>query len=178
MITIINNPKSETYKQLKNTILSDDFPWYYRSTSTLGDDLLTTVDKKYVNGPFYGHILLSRPEKNKFSSKQSGYFDLFQKVFDEIVELNNLSDKYFFLRSCINCTHPELKTTYSIPHNDHEFDHQNILIYLTDAGGKTYVDDEFHNPSEDDIIIFSGEHYMETPRDKRRIVLISTIATW
>ena len=176
MITIINNPKSETYKQLKNTILSDDFPWYYNSTSTPG--YKTTVDKEYVDLPFYGHILLSRPERNKFSVKQSTYFDLVQKVFDEIVELNNLSDKYFFLRSCINCTHPELKTTYSIPHNDHEFDHKNVLIYLTDAGGKTYVNDEFHNPSEDDIIIFSGEHYIETPRDKRRIVLISTIATW
>ena len=176
MIIKLNNPKSETYKQLKNAILSHNFPWYYNNTST--PNYKSYGDKEHIDLPFYGHILLSRPEENKFTVKESSYFDLVKNLFDEVVEFNHLSDKYFFLRSCVNCVHPESKTTYSVPHNDHEFDHQNVLIDLTDAGGKTYVDNDFYDPCEDDIIVFSGKHYIESPRDKRRIVLISTIATW
>ena len=35
--------------------------------------------------------------------------------------------------------------------------------------------DEVHIPQEDDIILFTGEHYMQTPRDKRRVILVATM---
>ena len=48
-------------------------------------------------------------------------------------------------------------------------------MYFTDAGGSTFVEGEEHNPKEDDIILFTGEHYMETPADNRRVILVATM---
>ena len=58
---------------------------------------------------------------------------------------------------------------------------KNLIVYLTNAGGKTFVKNEDtskyeeHDPVEDDIILFTGEHYMQTPRDKRRVILVATM---
>ena len=52
---------------------------------------------------------------------------------------------------------------------------ENLLIYLTNAGGKTVVGDEYHDPREDDVITFGGdEHYHYTPEKERRIVIVAT----
>ena len=50
-----------------------------------------------------------------------------------------------------------------------------MLVYLTNTDGETFVEDEVHLPKEDDIIIFTGNHFMKRPSKDRRIVLISTI---
>ena len=57
----------------------------------------------------------------------------------------------------------------------HHFPHKNILLYLTDTGGKTFVEEEYHDPKEDDVIIFSGNHWAELPKTGRRIVIVNTI---
>ena len=61
------------------------------------------------------------------------------------------------------------------------YPHGNIIVYLTNAGGKTFVSNgdnspyEEHDPVEDDIILFSGKHFMQNPSDNRRIILVATI---
>ena len=63
-------------------------------------------------------------------------------------------------------------------HVDHDFPHKNLLIYLTDAGGKTIVGNESHDPKEDDIIMFPGlMHCIETSHTKDRVVLVVTFGT-
>ena len=62
----------------------------------------------------------------------------------------------------------------SVPHEDHEYPHKNMLIYLTDAGGSTFVEGEEFAPEEDDVIIFEGIHWHELPKQKRRVVLVMT----
>ena len=64
---------------------------------------------------------------------------------------------------------------FTNPHTDHSFKHVNLLIYLTDNGGKTFVEGEEHEPSEDDVILFTGEHFFELPKKGRRIVIIATL---
>ena len=54
-------------------------------------------------------------------------------------------------------------------------------MYLTNAGGKTFVKNEDtskyeeYDPVEDDIILFSGKHFMQNPIDNRRVILVATI---
>ena len=60
-------------------------------------------------------------------------------------------------------------------HTDHDFPHQNLIIYLTDAGGESIVKGSRPKPPlEDDIATFSGIHYHKMPKKKRRVVLIAT----
>ena len=75
----------------------------------------------------------------------------------------------------VNLTYPIPGVKQSPPHVDHPFPHKNMLIYLTDAGGKTVIGNDSHNPREDDIIIFGGEeHFHYYPQQKNRIVLVVT----
>ena len=55
-----------------------------------------------------------------------------------------------------------------------DFPHKNMLIYLTDAGGSTFVEGEEFAPEEDDVIMFEGLHWHKLPRKERRVVLVMT----
>ena len=83
-------------------------------------------------------------------------------------------------------THSD-KPKYTRPHVDHKFPHTNMLIYLTDAGGKTIVEDISkreestfslslaHDPKEDDVVTFGGQyHCHELPKEKPRLVIVTT----
>ncbi len=67
---------------------------------------------------------------------------------------------------------PDVDTTFI--HVDHHCPHKNMLVYLTDAGGETIMENDFHDPEEDDAIIFEGYHTHNVPKTKARIVLVAT----
>jgi len=78
-----------------------------------------------------------------------------------------------------NAVHPVESNILTVPHNDHEFPHKNMLIYLTNTGGDTIVFDEggkkhHFTPVEDDIVVFEGLHCMVPPKSGRRVVLVAT----
>jgi len=183
MILPLKNPNTDNYKSLKNFILSEDFPWFYHETSTFdcNSDLKYSSENKYGNLPFYGHTLLDRPDGpkkyKKISEVKSQYFNLAYNVFEEILNFNNYELGYFYIRMNVNCVHSDTDLQYSMPHVDHRFPHKNIIVYLTNSGGSTIVDDNKYDPIEDDIIMFEGEHYLEKPKKNRRIILVSTIFT-
>lgn len=163
-INTLYNPCSIAYGHIKNVFLSGDFSWNYYDSE--------------VGVPYYGHILLNRPEINRYSSVHSEYLDQVVYVVDEILKQNNFTKDYFFLRSAVNCTHADGTLLHSQKHEDHHFPHKNILLYLTDTGGRTFVEEEYHDPKEDDVIIFSGEHWAELPKTGRRVVIVNTIYTF
>lgn len=173
MIQILHNSKTESYKQLKKIILSDDFSWHYQETTTTNDDLKYEGHQNVCN---LGHNFLIRPEINGYSKINSKGFSLAMNVIREILSENGFpNDTYFFLRINANCSIPVNGDQFSIPHTDHDFPHVNFLSYLTDTGGRTFVEGEEHNPSEDDAILFTGKHYLELPKRGRRIVLVATM---
>jgi len=180
MINILKNPQSENYKLLKNSILHHTFPWYYSSYSVTKnwEDIYFKEDniENYTPLSFYSHCILDRPEYKKYSSSESNLLEASIVAINEIIKYNLGDKKYFHLRICANCTHPSTDIQFSMPHQDHEFDHLNFICYLNNAGGKTFIEGEDpYNPVEDQCILFSGEHYMELPKKERRIVLVSTI---
>ena len=157
----LTNLKTENYNNLKNIILSPSFTWQYEDSKT--------------GMPFYSHTLLERPD-GKYSEVMSAHTELAAKVVDEILRHNKIQYQ-FFLRTNVNCVHPDNDVQQSLRHVDHNFPHINVLIYFTNVGGKTYCGDEFHDPKEDDVILMTGEHWMERPKVGRRIILVNTLFT-
>ena len=170
MIRVLKNPKTFEYLKFKESVLSEFFPWFWNTGSTRGLEKDGYVDVKY-----YSHTLLSRPEgPQKHSQVVSDYFDSYLRVVEQIFKYNNLSSDYFFLRAGLNCVHPMLGIQKTVPHIDHDIPHKNVIIYFTDAGGSTHVEGEKHDPSEDDVCLFVGEHFFELPKNDRRIVVVGT----
>ena len=158
MINQLVNPKTENYKNLKNIIFHSDFTWHHEKSTGI---------------PFYSHTLLERPE-GKYSQVRSEHTDKAGLVVHEILQHNNISYQ-FFLRSNVNCVHADNDIQLSEPHVDHDFPHINVILYLTSQGGKTYCGDEFYDPKEDDVILMTGEHWLERPKVGRRIILVNTL---
>ena len=171
MIKVLKNPLTSNYVDLKNTVLSHSFPWRYR-TSTHPD---SSQNEGHVHMKYYGYTFLSRPEDGGYSESTSNILKANIKVLREILSANEFFEYYFFLRSSANCTHAEEGIQLSAPHLDHNFPHYNMLVYLNNSGGETFVEDEVFSPKEDDVILFTGKHYMKRPKEGRRIILVATI---
>jgi hypothetical protein len=170
LIQELKNPITENYITLKNSILSESFPWYSKITT-----------RESQGTTFYSHMFLKRPsEKNPFSEIVSNYFDQAYRILLEILKYNNLHINYF-LRINANITHNYGSGIACSPHYDHDFPHKNLLIYLNQASGPTVVinpenkTEEYFHPKEDAIITFEGKHYHYQPDvGERRIVLVAT----
>jgi len=169
MIQILENPLTDKYKKFKEICLSNAIFWNYCEKST------PERISGHIDMPFYSHTLLGRPEVFGYSAKLSPHFELAKDVIIEIIKHNNVDQIQFLLRACVNCIHPTFEIKKSQPHKDHTFNHKNFIIYFTNSGGKTFVEDEYHDPKEDDVLLFDGIHYMETPKQDRRIILIATL---
>ena len=173
IITQLKNPKTDQYNQLKNYILSNNFPWYHQQELLIDKHIKHKTspyilldlenDKQYHNVPYFSHAILMRPTENeKYSKVNSKDILQFQTVLNEIFNFNNLELKCLF-RINVNLITPKNEVQVIPPHCDHPWPHKNMIIYLTDAGGKTLVETEYksssyeyHDPKEDDITIFSG----------------------
>ena len=176
MLVNLKNPKTDSYQELKNIVLGTTFPWFFEQYSTHGEEM------GYNNSPFLSHVVLRRPLGDlKYPRVRSPeYVDLFEKVLSEIWDYNDININSI-QRINLNITLPSSDKRSTVPHTDHEFKHQNTLIYLTDAGGKTFInafpgqEDEVADPKEDDAVVFDGEvHCYMLPEKSRRIVLVAT----
>jgi len=159
---MINN-KSKNYIDLKNLILSEDFPWF------LGKN-------DFDNFYFLSHPFLTRPESGlRFPTATSDYIDLAHQVFMEICEDNNVTVDCIY-RMGANMVFPSANSDLaSNAHVDHMFDHHNMLIYLTDSGGSTIVGEHKYPAVEDGVLVFDGEtHCHELPKLNRRVVFVAT----
>ena len=170
----LENPKTELYLDFKEKILSSEFKWVYSRTTT--DDLGDSGEYGHHN--MYAHCLLGRPGTTKlYPQTLSKYLDHFNDILIELFNFNRIEPHEFnvMIRANVNAVNPQIgKVKYSIPHMDHEFSHKNMLIYLTDAGGSTFVEGEEFAPEEDDVIVFEGMHWHKLPKEERRVVLVMT----
>ena len=179
------NPFLDSYKELKRFVLSPHCKWTYVSENIPPSHLPEgDIDDTYKHIGFYSHSFLDRPRGDYVRYPNVGdaeFIDLASAALCDIMSHNGMHTRSFY-RICANSTHPhELGVVPTIPHVDHQFDHGNVLLYLTDAGGKTFVETEqdsdsyeFHDPKEDDVLLFAGKHYNETPSTKRRVIIVAT----
>ena len=192
MLKIIQNPKTDKYKEFKEKVFSHGFPWTYEHDTNSGFD---DYHPGFGDMPFYSHPIISRPVPplRPISLPVSQEWELAVEVFNEIMLFNNIEYKTIY-RMNINSTsyHGEF---LSPPHVDHHWPHQSIIVYLNSfSGGKTHVFHKkypfpeekltpnalkfSHKGEEDDIITFDGLHYhcMEGPSSigERRVILVAT----
>lgn len=179
MFEILKNPKTENYFLLKETVLSNNLPWFYCDKSIL--DAKELDDLKYENAEFFHHCVLERPNSTclypSVISETAGFVN---NVLSEIFTYNKIDVSCIF-RINFNCMY-YTSNKRTIPHLDHNFPHKNLLVYLNSFdNGETVIfgEDEkeyLHKPKEDDIIAFGGNiHCCQHPSPgQRRIVLVTT----
>lgn len=178
MLTSLINPKTPAYQVLKDLIHGETFSWFYLSQMT------KAKSTEYGNYGFYSHTFLERPWNNMqklFPEVRCGLMEHVQQVIVEIAAANGMQINCL-LRVNANCVEPVQEPRLTTPHYDHDFPHQNLLIYLDSAGGETVVfgesqklsEAQVHTPSEDDVILFSGLHCYRPSSTSRRKVLVAT----
>jgi len=159
----MKRPRSGNYRQLKELVLSSDFPWY--SQGPIPPDTYR----------FYSHIIVERPEFGQRIPKvTSPHFTLAHDVFLELCAEQDETVNSI-LRMAVNCVEPLPNTPHEcIPHVDHDFPHRQMVAYFTDTGGATVVEGEPFIPEEDDVLFFTGRHTHQFPEQDRRVVLVAT----
>lgn len=173
MINRLKNPRFYSYQQMKELFTGPNLSWSYSQ-----DLQFEKPPEGHQRMPFMSHNILIRPEHIGYPTKASPYFNMVCFALKEILEFNDIKIKGLY-RINANLTFPTAPLLPSIPHVDHDFPHENILIYLNDTGGDTVVDGEHYSPHEDDVITFGGEkHYMYPPEKGGRIVIVATYETF
>ena len=167
------NPKTDNYINFKNLVLSSNFTWF-RSEAIKEDDI--KLDKNFDNYSYLSHMFLRRPvDACLYSKENSQYVEYIHQIFREIADFNKLDPQVIY-RMNANAVYPTEKKLPSPLHVDHNFPHNNMIIYLTDLhGGSTMVEGKEYMANEDDVLIFDGKlHCARPPRKDVRIVLVIT----
>ena len=184
-ITKLKNPNTSLYNDLKKIILGDNFSWNYMKSNTWFDinpahRLINDPenDNTFQKSSLHHHPFLLRSDfVNLYTKVTSPYMDDINKMYCEIFNANKEFMKSFNMmcRCVANSVQPyDGPDNKTRKHVDHDFPHKNMLIYLTDAGGSTFVEGEEFAPEEDDVIMFEGLHWHKLPRKERRVVLVMT----
>lgn len=159
-------------EHINNIVLGNDMPWYFSQDSVYGDNL-----------SYFSHVLIHRKEQNKNFEKNSPITDFFIEIFKNEVAKNNISVEEI-LRASLNATFYHDRTYGSI-HLDHEFDHNNFIMYLDtieEAGTGIFDNDDANNPVyiseciKFNYVIFPGLLHAQRypPPGKRRVVFVVT----
>ena len=176
---ILKNPKLPNYNSLKDFVLGDSFPWFYNEHFVYKENTEHYIKsgEGFSDISFYTHSFLNRPKNTgmgeKYPTVNSPHTGKVSDVLNSIFIANNIEVNCIY-RMNANLLHPSKTEKKTLIHVDHPFPHKNLLIYLTDSGGKTVCGRDVHDPKEDDIITFEGEHYNFLPENTRRIVIVAT----
>ena len=166
------NPKTENYFKLKEFVLSEDFPWHFN-----GEVVDEPSEGNQNSGNWsYSHSILNRPEINLYHFSAVLQHELFVNTISEIFDYNQIPN-YLFLRMAVNSTHPVTSTESRIGyyHSDHDYKHENFILYMTPTDGATMIEGVPYTPTEEDeCITFSGTHATQFPTYGRRVILVAT----
>ena len=154
----------EKYYINKEIINNLSFPFYWNEHQVNEDNL-----------PFLSHVMKSRDNE----SINSNIFYFFKGILDNFCIKHNI--KYNkILRACINLTFLN-KINIGKIHKDHEIPHKQLIIYLNDSDGNTYLYDDNKQLVKEilyeqyKIVCFDNcFHSAEFPKSKRRLICIIT----
>ena len=162
MITQLKNPQSNMYCDFKRAVKGGDFNWNYISPSYEG-----------ATPGMLSHTFIKRPGDIKYPVCEGVGVNFAHDVVTEILESNDIILNCIY-RININMVFPQAGKQQTPVHTDHPFPHHNMIVYFSN-GGKTIIENDEHDPKEDDVIIFPGvPHCHELPKDDMRIVLVAT----
>ena len=167
----LKNPRTELYNQFKSVIRQNNFVWGYNERN----DVRATPH-------MLTHGFIGRPTKDiKYPQVMSDGAKFAYDVLEEILNYNDI-EHYCYYRINLNMVYPQAGNQQTPLHVDHwdnnvvkaSFPHWNMLVYFSNEG-KTLLENEEHDPKEDDVIIFPGvPHCHELPKNDMRMVLVAT----
>ena len=137
MTGLITESKSflsdEEIHEIKQTILGDNFAWYYQPSST---------STKF---PFFSHVLIRRYDHIKGEPEFSSYIAPYiLNIFKRFVDEHSIKvDKV--TRASLNLTYYHGKYENGDPHVDHDFPHKIFMLYLNDTSGDTLIFDKVYD---------------------------------
>ena len=157
---------------IENYILSADCPFYMQKGIGVGDDTKNLT-----------HVVLPRPETRSDTYEKHPYYDKFENILVEFCKNNNLACSEIF-RISINLTYYNCERVNSVTHIDHDFEHNQLLVYLNnplDKNCSTVLlnnNDEIYgevNPEKYIGLCFPKmKHYLKFPKIGERYVLVYT----
>ena len=164
---------SETDKKfIESNLLSKDFPFYFQAGA------VSLAEKDF----YLSHQVLKRLEHSEDHTKSINT-DL--KTYHSTLDIlknfsNSIGEKpYFFTRIGYNLTFNNGFDKCK-PHQDHDYDHKQIIIYLNDSDAKTYILNkgkivkEITPKAGKGICFNNSPHYAEFPKSGARLVLVAT----
>ena len=167
-----NNFLTDSQKDMLENVLGQNFPFYYTPSALDGDDI-----------GYMSHTILRRPELRLEGDDgiNSKHYDFFKEILISFCQKNKISLNKA-LRICVNLTLPSLKKSSGV-HVDHDFEHKQLILYLTDneeACTHVLEDDKETviksiKPEKYKAVCFSNKfHYVDLPKQKRRVVVVFT----
>jgi hypothetical protein len=165
---------SEQKKFINEVILGENFPFFWNENA---------VD--YDSMPFLCHTVVKRKEERlkeePFFNTLPDFGNMFLSILNSFCEKNKIKYKEIF-RIAVNLT-INIGMKKSKIHIDHEFEHNQLIVYLDDfkdtptvilnSQGKKIL--KKINPKKFNAVYFNNNpHYMFLPKNKRRTVIVYT----
>lgn len=163
--------KKEHKDYINNIVLQNSFPFYWNDSQTIKDNL-----------PFFSHILYNRPEaiEEGLPAINSPHYQIFLDILNCFLTKHKIKFNKI-LRASINLTF-NINQKKSKIHVDHEFEHNQVIIYLNKSDGETIIlnDDKKTifkkiKPEQFKGICFNKKpHYIIYPKTNRRLIAVYT----
>jgi len=133
MEVIKNFLPKDKFKKIKESFMSDEFPYFFNSCVAFKEE--NTKDFYFI------HTLY---DKNKVNSSS---FDLINPLIEKL-------DIWFLRRAKVNCYTRTEKLIKHKEHQDLPFSHKGAIFSLNTCDGGTYINNQFVKSEENTIILF------------------------
>ena len=144
---------------INNTLLSDNFPFFYN---------------EWRNLSYMGHNVVLRN-----GLRNSDYYEDFMSMLYAFTTKHDIQVNRI-LRCSLNMTFPLFEGTSPI-HKDHEEEHKQLILYLNDVDCNTVLCDEDRMPVQHitpvqyrGVCFDNRYHYANLPRNGRRLIVVYT----
>lgn len=160
--------------EIEKNILNNKYLPFFLSSSF-------NSNLKNIEYPYFSHIILHRPEDRNHGEYNSNYYPIFLEMLNSFCKKNNIKINEIF-RIALNFTFNFGKRK-SLVHQDHEFNHKQLIIYLNEADKKaeTILLDNKNKitakitPEKFKGVLFDKcLHYMIYPKFNFRLIAIYT----
>ena len=153
-VQIIDNfLDKEKFNKISDTIMGDNFPWFYNDGITNDND----KDKFYLT-----HMIYRQP------NVQSDWFNMCLPIIEKL-ECKSI------IRIKANSYFSVDKTKKNQPHTDYSYKHKGCLLYMNDNNGCTYFENEIITPKANRVVLFdpSISHSSSLCDDQKRRITIN-----
>tara|TARA_B110000285_G_scaffold54179_1_gene61705 strand:+ start:450 stop:974 length:525 start_codon:yes stop_codon:yes gene_type:complete len=157
---------------IENYILGPDCPFYVKTGIGVGDDVKTLT-----------HCVLPRPENRSVTYEKHPFWDKFENILINFCQNNNLACSEIF-RISINLTYYNGTVEKSPIHIDHDFEHNQLIVYLNNTldkncstvllNGKDEIYGEVNPEKYMGLCFPKMRHYLKFPKIGERYVLVYT----